>query len=284
MKLVTFISRGKELPGVISEDGTFVIPLEGWPSLEAFIAGCAGESPAKKIPDGKGIPLSEVKLTAPIPNPRHDLLCIGQNYLAHAIESCQFKGVEYVKPQHPVYFGKRVNRAVADGEEIPSHNDITKQLDYEVELAVVIGKRCDHVAPEDVFDHIFGYTIVNDISARDLQYAHTQYTFGKSLDGAAPMGPCIVTADEFQAPPDLRLTTKINGELRQDSRTSDFIFNIPYIISELSGGIVLEPGDIIITGTPSGVGMGLKPPAFLMPGDVIECEIEGIGTLTNTVK
>ena len=284
MKLVTFISQGKELPGVISADGTRVIPLEGWPSLEAFITDCAGESPSAKIPAGEGIPLSEVRLTAPIPNPRHDILCIGQNYLAHAIESFQFKGLEYVKPQHPVYFGKRVSRAVADGEAVPSHSDITSQLDYETELALIIGKRCDHVPPEDVFEYIFGYTIVNDISARDLQYAHAQYAFGKGLDGSAPMGPWIVTIDEFQSPPDLRISTRINGELRQDSRTSDFIFDIPYIVSELSGGIVLEPGDIIITGTPSGVGMGLKPPAFLMPGDTIECEIEGIGTLTNTIK
>ena len=284
MKFVTFINQGKEMPGVISAEGTHVLPLEGWETLDAFIAGCEGKSPADMIPSGSGIPLTEVKLTAPIPHPRHDILCIGQNYLAHAIESFEFKGLKYVKPDNPVYFGKRVNRAVANGEAIPSHSDITKQLDYENELAIIIGKRCDHVKPEDVFDHIFGYTIVNDISARDLQYAHVQYAFGKGLDGATPMGPWIVTADEFQSPPDLRVSTKINGELRQDSRTSDFIFDIPYIISELSGGIVLEPGDIIITGTPSGVGMGLKPPCFLVPGDVIECEIEGIGTLTNPVK
>ena len=284
MKLVTFIYKDKEQPGVLSPEGTHVIPLEGWATLEAFITDCAGESPASRLPDAAGIPLSEVRLTAPIPNPRHDILCIGQNYLAHAIESCQFKGIEYVKPRHPMYFGKRVNRAVASGEPVPSHSDITKQLDYEVELAVIIGKRCDHAKPEDVFDYIFGYTIVNDISARDIQNAHVQYTFGKSLDGFAPMGPWIVTIDEFQSPPDLRISTKINGDLRQDSRTSDFIFDIPHIISELSSGIVLEPGDIIITGTPSGVGMGLKPPCFLLPGDVIECEIEGIGKLINTVE
>ena len=231
-----------------------------------------------------GIPLDSVKLAAPIPHPRHDILCIGQNYLAHAIESFKFKGLEYQKPSHPVYFTKRVNRAVADGECIPAHADITSQLDYEAELAVVIGKRCDHVKPEDVFAHIFGYTIVNDVSARDLQYAHSQYAFGKSLDGFAPMGPWIVTADEIPAPPALRIGTRVNGEVRQDSNTGDFIFDIPYMISELSGGIVLEPGDIVITGTPSGVGMGFTPPRFLKSGDVVECEIEKIGTLRNTVR
>ncbi|MCC8190778.1 MAG: fumarylacetoacetate hydrolase family protein, partial [Planctomycetes bacterium] len=218
------------------------------------------------------------------PHPPRDLLCVGQNYLEHALETARFKGTEYHQPEYPVIFSKRVIRAVPPEGEIPAHADITAALDYEAELAVVIGKRCDHVRPEEVFAHVFGYTIVNDVSARDIQMNHVQYTFGKGLDGFAPMGPWIATVDEFAAPPHLNVVTRVNGEVRQNSNTSEFIFDIPRLISELSSGITLLPGDILITGTPSGVGMGFSPPKFLQPGDVVECEIEGIGVLRNVVR
>jgi 2-keto-4-pentenoate hydratase/2-oxohepta-3-ene-1,7-dioic acid hydratase in catechol pathway len=285
MKLVTYIENGADKPGFLSENGKTVYPFKGYASLTDVIAASDGVSPLALAGSlSGGMPADSVVLTAPIPHPKHDIWCIGQNYLAHAIESFRFKGLEYTKPDHPVYFTKRVDRAVANGGIIPAHADITTQLDYETELAVIIGKRCSHATRENAFDFVFGYTIVNDISARDLQYAHSQYAFGKSLDGFAPMGPWIVTADEFNAPPALRISTRINGELRQDSNTSDFIFDIPHLISEISAGIVLEAGDIIITGTPSGVGMGFTPPKFLKSGDIVECEIEGIGILKNQVK
>lgn len=291
MKFITYIDKdGADRLGVLTADGAGMHPLADLgifcSGMTEFIASYDETIVARlrakiAVP---GVPLAEVMLAAPIPYPRHDILCIGQNYLGHAIESAKFRGKEYTKPAYPTYFAKRVNRAVAPEGTIAAHADITAQLDYEVELAVVIGSRCDHVRPEEAFDHIFGYTIVNDISARDLQNRHGgQYTFGKSLDDSTPMGPWLVTRDEFASPPHLRVRTWVNGELRQDGNTSDFIFDIPRLISELSTGIVLEPGDILITGTPAGVAMGFQPPRFIKAGDVVECEVEGIGRLRNTV-
>jgi len=277
----------EELPGVLSADGTRVHPLTGWSRLIDFIADYdkKGRGIAQKLSQkGGGIPLGDVTLEAPIPHPPHDIICVGLNYAAHAMESAKASGQEYKAPERPVYFIKRVNRATPPGGDIPSHSSITQHLDYEVELAVIIGKRCRNVKPQDAFSHIFGYTVSNDISARNIQYDGIQWSFGKSLDGAAPIGPWIVTIDEFESPPALRVTSKVNGEIRQDSNTSDFIFGIPYLISELSHGITLEPGDIIMTGTPSGVGMGFDPPKFLRDGDVVELEIENIGVLRNTVR
>lgn len=290
MKFITYVdTNGVDQLGVLANDAASVHPLKNLgiacASMPEFIAAWS-ESVRATIQAGiaaPGIPLADIALAAPIPHPPHDILCVGQNYLEHAIESAKFKGQEYVKPDHPVYFSKRVNRAVATGGIIGAHADITAKLDYEAELGVVIGKRCAHVRPEEVFEYIFGYTVVNDISARDLQYAHVQYTFGKGLTDATPMGPWLVTRDEFVDPPQLQVKTWVNGELRQNSNTSEFIFDIPYMISELSGGMILEPGDVVITGTPSGVGMGYQPPRFLKAGDVVECEIEGIGKLRNTV-
>jgi 2-keto-4-pentenoate hydratase/2-oxohepta-3-ene-1,7-dioic acid hydratase in catechol pathway len=230
-----------------------------------------------------GLPLARVELQAPIPHPRHDILCVGQNYRAHAIESARYEGKEWKQPDWPVYFSKRVDRCVAPDGRIPAHAGITSRLDYEAELAVIVGKTASRVKPGDVFKHIFGYTIANDVSARDIQMNHVQWIFGKGLDGFAPLGPWIATADEIPAPPRLAIRTRVNGEIRQDSNTGDFIFDIPRLISELSSGITLEPGDILITGTPSGVGMGFNPPKFLKPGDSVECEIEGIGVLRNVV-
>ena len=287
MKFITCNHQGKEKPGVLSADGLRVHTLSGYDTLIDFIAdyyseGCAAALQLLKT-DG-GIPLCDVTLEAPIPHPRHDIICIGLNYTAHAIESFKARGAEYKPLPHPTYFIKRVNRAVKPGGDIPSHSDFTSQLDYEAELAVIIGKRCDHVAKEDVFGHVFGYTVMNDVSARDIQNGYGgQWAFGKSLDGFAPMGPWIVSTDELSSPPALKISARVNGEARQEGNTNDFIFDIPAVVSELSRGIVLEPGDIIMTGTPSGVGMGFNPPKFLRPGDVVECEIEGIGILKNQV-
>ena len=170
------------------------------------------------------------------------------------------------------------------GGHIDGHFDLVERLDYEAELAVVIGKDASHVEEADAAEYVLGYTIINDVSARQVQTRHKQWYFGKSLDGFTPMGPCIVTADEFEFPPRLSIQSKVNGELRQNSNTELLIFGIPHIIRELSQGITLKAGTIIATGTPAGVGMGFEPPRFLKSGDQVECIIEGIGSLKNTVK
>lgn len=287
LKLVTFIKDGREAVGVVSggllfpvdekESGCMLELIENYDRLKPYL---------QKLPqEGDGIPLANIKLAAPIPRPRHDLICLGMNYLEHAIETARFKGVEFQPPTHAVYFSKRVDRAVATGAPIPSHSRLTRELDYEAELAIVIGKRCTAAAKEKAFEYIFGYTIVNDVSARDLQLIYGgQFYYGKSLDGFTPMGPWIVTADEIADPAHLRISSKVNGELRQASDTGQLIFDIPHIISELSRGVTLEAGDIIITGTPSGVGMGFSPPRYLKSGDIVQCEVEGIGELINPVE
>jgi 2-keto-4-pentenoate hydratase/2-oxohepta-3-ene-1,7-dioic acid hydratase in catechol pathway len=284
MKFATYLFEEKEAVGALSGDEQLIYPLTDAADMLSLISTYGGES-FDALSKGQPIPLGDVKLLAPIPYPRHDLICVGMNYLEHALESTRFKGIEYKKAPNPLYFSKRVGRCTATGEDIPAHADITQELDYEAELAVVIGKRCDHVSPEDVWDCVFGYTILNDVSARDIQRGHGgQYYFGKSLEGFAPMGPWIVTADEFGPSPHLSVRCWVNGELRQNSNTQEFLYNIPFLISQLSSGFVLEPGDIIATGTPSGAGIGFQPPKFLSPGDVVECEIEGIGKIVNTVR
>lgn len=286
MKFLTYLEGDRERVGVLSDDGARVHPLAEFADMTALIETYPGNKAAlaQKAAQPGGVPLEKVTLQAPIPQPRHDLICVGQNYLKHAMESAKFKGIPFKKAEQPVYFGKRVNRALGNGEAICSHRDFTDKLDYEVELGVVIGRRCDHIKADEVFNSIFGYTIINDVSARDVQFAHDQFFFGKSLDGFTPIGPWIVTADEFANPPHLQVKSRINGETRQDDNTEDFLFDIPYLVSQLSRGIVLEPGDMIATGTPAGVGMGFEPPKYIGPGDVVECEIEGIGILRNPVK
>lgn len=231
------------------------------------------------------MPLAEAHLAAPIPHPKQDVICLGINYMAHAEESARYKKEAFGGERpYAVYFSKRVNEAVGHLGNIPAYENLVDSLDYEVELAVIIGKTAKNVSQEEAYDYIFGYTILNDISARNLQTRHKQWYFGKSLDGFTPMGPCIVTADEINTPPTLAIKSYVNGELRQDSNTSLLIFDIAHVISELSQGMTLLPGTIISMGTPAGVGMGFQPPKFLAPGDTITCEIEKIGKLTNYVK
>lgn len=229
--------------------------------------------------------LEDMIMCAPIPRPLQDVICLGLNYAAHAAESKRFKKNTFdSNPVKTVYFSKRVNEAVPDRGAIPSHRALDEKLDYEVELAVILKKDACCVAPEDAWEYIFGYTIVNDVSARDLQTSHKQWYFGKSLEGFLPMGPCIVTEDEFSRPPHLNIRSYVNGELRQNSNTRLHITDIPEVIAELSSGMTLLAGSIISMGTPEGVGMGMDPPTFLKPGDIVRCEIETIGFLTNIVK
>lgn len=284
MKLITYLKDHREWTGILADDGASVFPLP-YPDMQSII-----EAPREALTAAAGtsigsIPLSEVTLLAPIPHPRQDVICLGINYHAHAEEAARYSAEAFTKERPiPIYFSKRVTEAVPPEGFIESHPGLVERLDYEVELAVIIGKTARAVKAEDAADYIFGYTVLNDVSARLLQTTHKQWYFGKSLDGFTPIGPCITTADEISFPPALKISARVNGELRQDATTDLLITGIPAIIEELSSGMTLLPGTIIATGTPAGVGMGFDPPKFLSPGDVVECSIEKIGTLRNTVR
>ena len=285
MKLITFHYQGAALVGALVHGETAVLPLP-YPDMNTLIETCSlAELPAAvSSATAPVIPLSDITLLAPIPQPRQDLICLGMNYQDHLTEAAQYDtGFSREKPEAS-YFSKRVGRAVDPDGFIPSHTGLVERLDYENELAVIIGKSAQNIRKEDAADYIFGYTIVNDVSARDIQTRHKQWFFGKSLEGFAPMGPCILTADEVAFPPALQVSTKVNGELRQNACTDHFIYSIAEVLEELSSGMTLLPGTILSTGTPAGVGMGFDPPRFLHPGDVVECTIQGIGTLKNTVQ
>lgn len=231
------------------------------------------------------IALESVRLRAPIPHPKQDVLCMGINYADHAIESARFHEEAFLaNREKAIYFSKRTHEATGCGDPIPAYEGLVDSLDYEAELGVIIGKDCKNVRAAEAAQYIFGYTIINDVSARNLQTAHKQWYFGKSLDGFTPMGPCILTADEVAFPPALGISSTVNGEVRQNSNTDHLIHTVAEIIEELTQGMTLCAGTIIATGTPAGVGMGFTPPRFLKKGDVITCEIEGIGVLKNTVE
>ena len=283
MKLVTYLHNGKEAVGVLSEDGTAVHPLP-FPDMNALIEAPREQLLAAAEAAKGALPLAAVTLLAPIPRPRQDIICLGMNYRDHLTEAANYDSAVAKERPVTVYFSKRVSQAVAPEGFIESHPGLVERLDYEAELAVIIGRTVKNVKAADAADYIFGYTILNDVSARLLQTSHKQFYFGKSLDGFTPMGPCITTADEIAFPPALTLTTQVNGELRQNSNTELLLNSIAEIIEELSSGMTLLPGTIIATGTPAGVGMGFDPPKFLKPGDVVECAVEGIGTLRNTVR
>lgn len=286
MRLITFDDGGLKL-GVVGANGGVIgfesLGLE-FRDMSEFV-----EFHSKKeleILENASLKNSEISfdkilLKAPIITPKQDIICLGINYLDHAKESYKFKGKEFDgKREYPVYFSKRVNFAVGSGESVLSHADITNSLDYEAELAVIISKDAKDVSKDRVNEYIFGYTILNDFSARDLQNRHKQFYFGKSLDGLTAMGPWIETKLNAS---DLAIKSYVNGELRQNARTKDMIFDISYVVEELSKGMTLKAGTIISMGTPSGVGMGFEPPKFLKSGDEVVCEIENLGKLANRV-
>ena len=283
MKLVTFLHAGKELTGALTADETAIRVLP-FADMDTLIQASRQELDAA-VQAAELLPLSEVTLLAPIPRPRQDVICLGINYHAHAEEAARYSAEAFTKERPiPIYFSKRVTEAVAPNGFIESHPGLVERLDYEVELAVIIGKTARNVKAQDAADYIFGYTVLNDVSARLLQTTHKQWYFGKSLDGFTPIGPCITTADEIPFPPVLKISASVNGELRQDATTDLLITGIADIIEELSSGMTLLPGTIIATGTPAGVGMGFDPPKFLKAGDVVDCTIEKIGTLRSTVR
>lgn len=277
MKLITYLHENAEHVGVLTPDETAVHPLP-YPDMTACILDRLSAAPA-----AESVPLSAVKVLAPIPRPAQDVICLGINYKAHADEAEHYSDAFKKERPIPIYFSKRVNEAPGPDAFIDSHPGLVERLDYEAELAVIIGKTAKNVSAEKAADYIFGYTVLNDVSARVLQTSHKQWYFGKSLDTFTPMGPCIVTADEIAFPPALAIQSYVNGELRQNSTTDLLITGIAEIIAELSSGMTLLPGTIIATGTPAGVGMGFDPPKFLKPGDTVECKIEKIGALKNTV-
>ena len=233
---------------------------------------------------GAAVAVDEVQLLAPIVRPLQDVVCLGINYDAHAQEAGRFSDEAFGGERpYTIYFSKRVNRATATGEKVPAYAGLVDSLDYEAELGVVLGRDAKGVTKEEARDYVFGYTIINDISARNLQTRHKQWYLGKSLDGFTPMGPCIVTADEIGDEQSLDISSKVNGELRQSSNTRYMIQTVAGAIAELSQGMTLEAGTIIATGTPAGVGMGMTPPTFLKHGDKVVCEIEKIGRLENEI-
>lgn len=228
-------------------------------------------------------PRDAVNPRAPIPEPRRNILCLGKNYLEHAQEVAAKMKLSSEAPRRPIIFTKATTAVIAPGEPIPSYRDYTQKLDYEAELALIIGSGGRDIAPEQAWEHVFGYTAINDISARDLQKEHLQWFRAKSLDGFAPMGPVVVHRSVMPAPEDIQVQCFVNGELRQSASFDQLIFDVPEIISVLSAGMTLLPGDIIATGTPAGVGMGFTPPKYLQPGDEVVVDVTGVGALCNPV-
>ncbi|MBR0208393.1 MAG: fumarylacetoacetate hydrolase family protein [Oscillospiraceae bacterium] len=290
MKLVTFIRKGsaEEELGLLRGEGVLPLREAGFSFADMNDLICRStkeERAAMAAAEGKALPLGDVTLLSPIPRPMQDVLCLGLNYAEHVKEASGFSRDAFgLEVSAPIFFSKRVSFSQGPDAPIPAHRDLTAQLDYENELAVIIGRDADHVGEAEARDHIFGYTILNDVTARELQTRHKQWHFGKSLEGFCPMGPCIVTADELPWPPAQRIRTTLNGRLMQDSRTDCLIHSIGEIVSVLSQGFVLRAGSIIATGTPKGVLMGAGGGRFLQPGDEIVCAIEGIGELRNTVE
>jgi 2-keto-4-pentenoate hydratase/2-oxohepta-3-ene-1,7-dioic acid hydratase in catechol pathway len=299
MRLVTF--RDADGTRIGAQEGEHIVdlaraatltgeepPVELRDMLALITSGAAGLGRVSALltgtPDAAMLPRATVEVLAPIPRPRKNIFCLGRNYAEHAAESLRAIGQEVKLPDYPNVFTKAVTSVNGPYAGIPFDPRVSEQLDWEVELAVVIGRGGHHIPRADALQHVWGYTIVNDISARDLQHKPgVQWFQGKSLDGSCPMGPCIVTADEIPDPQRLRLRLWVNGALKQDDTTAHMLFDVATIIETLSRVLTLEPGDVIATGTPAGVGFGRTPPEFLKPGDVVRSEIEGIGAMENRV-
>jgi 2-keto-4-pentenoate hydratase/2-oxohepta-3-ene-1,7-dioic acid hydratase in catechol pathway len=244
------------------------------------VALLAGHGMARET--GRSFDLEEVRLLSPV-QPVRNVMCVGWNYLPHFEEGSKIHG-DRPLPDRPSFFSKTTTTVIGPNDDVPSHSDVTDQLDYEVELGVVIGEKATGLTEENALDVVAGYVVAQDISARDLQKAHGgQWYKGKSLDGTCPIGPWLISADAIGDPQDLDIECTIDGELRQSSNTKHMIFPIRRLLAELSAGLTLVPGDIFLTGTPEGVGMSMDPPGFLKPGQVIESTIAGIGTLRNRV-
>jgi 2-keto-4-pentenoate hydratase/2-oxohepta-3-ene-1,7-dioic acid hydratase in catechol pathway len=295
MKLVGYQHGARQQVGVLVGDETEILPLgvalppDAALDLTSLIEQWDVLAGKLDLQQPGRLRLSDVTLTAPIPQPRRNVICVGRNYVEHAAEFGR-SGYDATgmnadaghTPDAPVVFTKAPSTVIGHGVDIEPHTAVTSALDYEAELGVIIGRGGRGISRQQAMDHVWGYTIINDVTARDLQKNHKQWFLGKSLDTFCPMGPWAVTADEIGDGP-LDLLCTVNGEVRQRASTADLIFDIPTIIETISRGMTLQPGDVIATGTPKGVGLGFDPPRFLQPGDVVEISISGLGTLRNTV-
>jgi len=289
MKFATCLFNNQTHVGLISEDEKEITFFQL--SEAEHVAGVLSlinryhSSKATPPLSSTRIPIDQVKLLAPIPRPHRNIFCVGRNYHAHAKElsASVFKDSNADPNSWPIVFTKVPECVVGPFDHVLLPTEISKQIDYEAELAVVIGKGGKNISRENAMSHVFGYTVVNDVTARDVQMRHQQWDLGKSFDTFCPMGPWVVTADSFDG---LNAQVKcwVNGKLRQDGNASHMIFDIPTLIETCSRGITLQPGDIIATGTPAGVGMGLNPPVYLQNGDIVKVEIAGIGFIENAFK
>ncbi|MFO0466553.1 MAG: fumarylacetoacetate hydrolase family protein [bacterium] len=292
LNLITFADAAGSRAGVLLSGGRvldlavamppardMLAVIDGGAAMLAAIRALADNPPAHAL-----LPLASVALQAPIPQPRRNVFCVGRNYMDHVAEGDRTRGITNSEvPKYPQFFTKAADCVIAPGAKVPTHEGVTKWLDYEVELVAIIGTAGRDIRKEKALQHVYGWTIGNDVTGRDLQRRHGQWFKGKSLDRSCPLGPVIVPAGDLSAA-DLAIGLKINGEQRQASRTSKMIFDVPEIIHQLSAGFTLLPGDVIMTGTPEGVGYAMQPPQTLKAGDVMELTIEGIGTLTNTIS
>jgi 2-keto-4-pentenoate hydratase/2-oxohepta-3-ene-1,7-dioic acid hydratase in catechol pathway len=291
MKLVTFEQGGKARPGIWLGDKVIDITAADskLDTMLAFIAAgdkalTAAKAWSAAPPSGATLDAKAVKLLAPIPRPTKNVFCIGRNYLDHVKEGHEVRGTAVDLPKAPQIFTKPPTAVIGPDAEASAAKSVTAAFDYEVELGVIIGKKARDISKDSVFDHIFGYTVINDLTARDLQSLHGQWFRGKGLDTSCPIGPWIVTKDEIADVTTLELTCTVNGERRQNATVDMMIFDIPTIVSTLASGMTLEPGDIIATGTPAGVGFAMKPPKLLNEGDVVVCEVSQIGSLKTTIR
>lgn len=286
MKLVTYLVDGRAGLGAVI-DKREIIALDGVAAdMQRLIEGGAPAlalAAAVVEQAGEGIPLQAVRLLAPLSQPARNIMCLGKNYAAHAAESNRAWGDKAEVPEAPVVFTKATTAVNGPFDDIPYDAAVSTHIDFEAELAFVIGRQARHVKVEEALDYVFGYTVLNDLTARDLQREHKQYFLGKSLDGHAPFGPWIVTADEVPDPQALRVTCAVNDVIKQDGYTGDMMFGVAEIIAQLSRSMTLLPGDIIATGTPSGVGFARTPPEYLRPGDVVTCTVERVGTIRNRI-
>jgi len=274
MRLATLVHQGRRRVGRIDGDRIALFDIDGTKGVLPLIG-------APLPATAETVPLAGAALVAPIPEPRRNLWCVGRNYHAHAKELKDSVFKDHKPEGWPIVFTKVPETVVGPGADVRLPGAaISTQIDYEAELAIVIGTAGRNIARADAMRHVWGWTIVNDVTARDVQMRHSQWDLGKSFDTFCPMGPCVVTADELDGR-DTRVRCWVNGELRQDARTTDLIFDIPTLIETCSRGITLLPGDVIATGTPAGVGMGLNPPRWLQHCDVVAVEIDGIGRLEN---
>lgn len=283
MRLALIDRNGTPAAAIVKGDTLHLLDTGARDLSRDGVAALIGQTPAET---GETLALSDARLLAPVPRPHRNIFCVGKNYHAHAQEFAasgfDSSAAQGAVPEHPIVFSKLPESVIGPGETVRIDAGATQAVDYEAELAVIIGTPGRNISKADAMSHIWGYTIVNDVTARDLQGRHSQWLIGKSQDTFCPMGPVVVTADEIDLA-DTPVQCRINGELRQDSNTGLLIFDVPSIVAAASNGITLLPGDVIATGTPAGVGIGFKPPRYLVPGDMMEVEIGGIGTLSNPV-